>query len=299
MFKKIVIGYDGSDQARDALALGRLMADVTGAELIAAGVWEQLGDLPRIAFGRWQEYAREQARDVAAKAGDDVRAEAVESTSPARGLHDLAEDEDADLIVVGSSHRGRVGKALAGTVGVSLPHGSPCPVAVAPSGFRDAEPRLDVIGVGYDGEAEADLALAGAVELARANGASLRILTVARPPESGFEGKGYIQAGREELAKAIWEQMQSALDRAVASVPAEVETSGVLITDSYEVLGDQDGIDLMMLGSRGYGTAERVLLGSNAARLLRSAPCPAIVFPRGAKAPTAAETSQVTAGADR
>src|SRR5919204_941948 len=38
MYRKIVVGYDDTEQAKDALALGRQLADATGAALIAAGV---------------------------------------------------------------------------------------------------------------------------------------------------------------------------------------------------------------------------------------------------------------------
>ena len=70
-----------------------------------------------------------------------------------------------------------------------------------------------------------------------------------------------------------------------------------MITDSQDP--DDEGIDLMVLGSRGYGPARRVLLGSNAARLLSAAPCPAIVFARGSSAPAEKRTNGVTAGAER
>lgn len=33
MYRKIVVGYDGSDQAKDALALGTDLSQATGAEL--------------------------------------------------------------------------------------------------------------------------------------------------------------------------------------------------------------------------------------------------------------------------
>ena len=80
-------------------------------------------------------------------------------------------------------------------------------------------------------------------------------------------------------------------------MPPDVEATGSLITDSQDP--DDEGIDLMVLGSRGYGPARRVLLGSNAARLLSAAPCPAIVFPRGTAAPVHERTNRVTAGAER
>jgi nucleotide-binding universal stress UspA family protein len=42
------------------------------------------------------------------------------------------------------------------------------------------------------------------------------------------------------------------------------------------------GIDLLVLGSRGYGPALRTMLGSATSELMRSAPCPLLVFPRAA-----------------
>ena len=38
MYRKIIVGYDGSEQAKDALALGKDLSETTGAELCVAGV---------------------------------------------------------------------------------------------------------------------------------------------------------------------------------------------------------------------------------------------------------------------
>ena len=40
MYRKILVGYDDSDQAKDALALGKQLAEATGAELVVAGVFQ-------------------------------------------------------------------------------------------------------------------------------------------------------------------------------------------------------------------------------------------------------------------
>jgi len=39
MYAKIIVGYNDSDEARDALALGKLIAKTTGARLIVTGVF--------------------------------------------------------------------------------------------------------------------------------------------------------------------------------------------------------------------------------------------------------------------
>jgi nucleotide-binding universal stress UspA family protein len=38
VYRKIVIGWDGSEQSRDALALGRRLVGDTGAKLVVANV---------------------------------------------------------------------------------------------------------------------------------------------------------------------------------------------------------------------------------------------------------------------
>jgi nucleotide-binding universal stress UspA family protein len=43
------------------------------------------------------------------------------------------------------------------------------------------------------------------------------------------------------------------------------------------------GIDLLVLGSRGYGAVLRTWLGSVTAELVRSAPCPLLLVPRDAR----------------
>lgn len=185
MYRRIVVGYDGSPESDDALALGQMVAATTGGELVVAGVFE---------FDPWipfdprspgvdadlQAMEADRCRQIE-QAAASVRgaAEALASSSPARGLHELAEQRNADLIVVGSSGRARANHVLAGrSVGQRLLHGAPCAVAIAPLDFRErAEPRLRVVAVAFDGSAEAGAALAAAVSLAQANGAGLRVQT--------------------------------------------------------------------------------------------------------------------------
>lgn len=291
MYRKILVGIDGSDQGRDALAFAGLMASRTGAELIAANVHPSLGSIPAPSDPNWASEMREYSgrlldETIAGVRADDERLRriSVESSSPARGLNDLAELEEADLLVVGSSHRGKIGRALAGTVGVKLLHGSPCAVAIAPAGFRDTDDaRLGEIAVGYDGEPEAKRALTTAIDLARSVGADLRIISVARAADVGFETRGFSYPGTAQLDNAIADEMRVVLDQALERVPEDIQASGTLVTDRHESLADQEGIDLVVVGSRGYGALRRVLLGSVSGELVRVSPYPVIVVPRGAK----------------
>ena len=140
---------------------------------------------------------------------------------------------------------------------------------------------------------ESEAALTRAV--ARTAGASLRVLTVVEPVEIPLGAEGNSFAGVGELARAREELMRSHLDRGLALVPDDIEVSGELATPGMPTLADQEDVDVLIVGSRGYGPIRRLLLGSVSTRLVRSAPCPLIVYPRGAE--RGGEESHTIAGA--
>ena len=187
---------------------------------------------------------------------------AVVARSAAQGLFELATDEHADLLVVGSSHRAGLGAVAAGSVGRALLQGAPRAVAVTPRGYRDGDTdRLRVIGVGYDGMPESEAALDGGAP----GGAAKR------------RGPGLARAERSRSDAGATAGCGRALPRELRALPV------VLTGDPVRALIDEaaKGVDLLVVGSRGFGPLMRVMLGSVADQLMRSAPCPVLVFPRG------------------
>src|ERR1017187_2650858 len=53
-----------------------------------------------------------------------------------RALHELAEHQHVDLLVVGSCHRGSIGRVLVGNDALATLNGAPCAVAIAPAGYE-------------------------------------------------------------------------------------------------------------------------------------------------------------------
>ena len=293
MYRKIIAGYDGRPSSEDALALAKAIAEITGAELTAAGVFlaDPFWGGPDPHFQELEAETREQIESAAKAAG----AEALTrpSSSTARGLHDLAEESGADLVVVGSASSGKVGQVLAGNVALSLLHGSPCAVAVAPKGYAEqASHAVEEVTVGYDGSPESRAAVNDALDFARSADASVKVVAVVEPPPVTY-GKGGNQ-GRPELAKEIEKIMRSRLDDLLAELPDDVHVDGVLVTgDPAHALAEvalEDG-GVVFAGSRGYGPLRRVLLGSVSRELVSSAPCTVIVHPRSAEAEAPAMAS--------
>ena len=293
MYRKIIAGYDGRPSSEDALALAKAIAAITGAELTAAGVFLAdpfLGG-PDPHFQVPEAEIREQIESAAKAAGAEPLTRPSSSTP--RGLHDLAEERGADLIVVGSASAGKVGRVLAGNVALSLLHGSPCAVAVAPKGYAEQSSHtVKEVTVGYDGSPESRAAVNDALEFARSANASVKVVAVAEPPGISY-GKGAGQ-GRRELTHEIEKIMRSRLDELLAELPDDVHVDGVFATgDPAETLAEvavEDG-GVLFAGSRGYGPLRRVLLGSVSRELMRSAPCTVIVHPRSAEAEAPAMAS--------
>jgi nucleotide-binding universal stress UspA family protein len=187
---------------------------------------------------------------------------------------DAAHSEHADLIVMGSAHDA-----------TRLLHGSPIPVAVAPAGFADGpEDRLRVIGVGFDGQPESRAALRAAETLALEHDATMRVYAVVLANNwstSRIEPTPdeYRQLMRDSLGEQLREEVETLESgtRAAASV---------VRGDPVEELTQRtrEGLDLLVVGSRGYGPLRRVVFGSVSSRLVETAECPVLVLPRRASA---------------
>jgi nucleotide-binding universal stress UspA family protein len=205
----------------------------------------------------------------------------VACNSVPRGLQQVADAESALAIVVGSSHRGPVGRIAPGSVGERLLHGASCPVAVAPRGYSSqAFAGIQRVGVGYTAGPEAGEALTAAVGLAARTGAALRLLSVVEPPPVAVAlplgwGFGELEATeRADLTRRI--------ERAIEDVAAPVEISGEVV-DGYaddELARLSREVDLLICGSRGHGRIGSVMLGNASTGVLRKAHCPVLVVPR-------------------
>jgi nucleotide-binding universal stress UspA family protein len=286
----IVIGFDGSDSGEDALALGVLLCRATGAVPVVATVYPEAYPIgPGRVDAEWVAFMREQSEELlrcARRVLGDVDADyrTVSATSESRGLHELAEQEQAEAVVVGSTHRGPLGRTATGSTGDRLLQGSGCPVAVAPRGLREQPPSsLRTIAVAFVATPEAHRALDYAATLAQRSGARLRLLSVVPPRAEVFAPLAGRDTEEAFVARAR-EVFRGALDEALAGLGDRVEATAELLEgDVVDALAtvDRRDADLLVCGSRGYGPLRRVLLGGVSSRLLRRAACPLLVVPRG------------------
>jgi nucleotide-binding universal stress UspA family protein len=284
MFSTIVIGFDASAQALDALALGRALAREE-TELVVCCVHPPEIPVDRVDEDSPAAQASLRLNEARDRLGGRARTrfEVRGSFSAAAGLHEEAERSDADLLVVGSSHRGAIGRVLPGSVTRQVLHAAPCPVAVAPAGLRDGTPALRRVGVAFDGAPEAVRALAAGARIAAEHGAQLTLLTVVAPVavSAGWGGAWVDPGAGEAMREAADEQGRAAI-AALDGVRAELEVIDGL--PGRELVLASTRLDLLVLGSRGYGPVRRVLLGTVSGHVAEAAACPVLVLTRGADA---------------
>ncbi len=89
-----------------------------------------------------------------------------QSTSVPTGLTDLAAAQQADLVVVGSSSSGLLGRVALGSVTDRLVHTAAVPVAIAPRGYPMRPGPIDRLTAAYGGAADAVGLVATSAELA-------------------------------------------------------------------------------------------------------------------------------------
>lgn len=283
MLNAIAVGYDGSAGSADALALGTALSDVTGHGLALVHV------RPPHAIGEPHRERVLQARAAATLASaplaDAIERAVVCDTSVWSGLQRFATVEQVAMIVVGSPEYASHGHIDTGPVTAHLLHGAPCAVALAPRGHATRPQRtFERILVAYTASDEGRAALRAAAELGRACGATVRVVSiVGAVPSWTTEVSDY--------ADAVRTSVQDDLDRALRALASTVDVEGlVLAGDPVALLLEQAHAwaDLLIAGSRGYGSARRVLLGSVSTGLLTGAQLPVLITPRGAVAELAA-----------
>jgi len=283
---KIIVGVDESPGSADAIALASSLAGMTGAALMLVNVFPYDTHPSRAINADFEAFLRQDSHELLerlrrAQGDETIEVQAVANPSAAHGLHALAEQVDAGLIVVGSTHTGRAGRVLPGSTAERLLHGSPCPVAVAPKHHADRPPsEAAIVGCGYDGSESAHNALDTAHRIAAAGGARLRVIRAFRPlaydvpPQQGVPMGGI--SYNDKLRDRAFEELEATAARVEGEPFFAVGNASDILVEASEEL------DLLVLGSRGYGPLHSVLVGGVAGRVVREAACPVLVLPRRA-----------------
>ena len=286
---RIAVGVDGFREGEDAAALGKALAEVTGADLLLVTVHSEPLILPPVGVN-WTSL-RQEAQEMLHKArtalAPGARTAVETDVSVPRALHRVVIRERRDLLVMGSSRGAPEGRVRIGKRTRQLLCNFECPLAIAPRGYRaKAKTGFSRIGVGYDGGEESQAALALAATVAAGAGAELDICAVVddrTPPlnRGRFVHGSSDRSHWEDAVQAEIERRRSEAEAAAVANRAargKVEIRRGRPADALLELSTE--VDLLVIGSRRWGPVARLLLGTTGEALLHDAVCPVLVVPR-------------------
>jgi nucleotide-binding universal stress UspA family protein len=282
---RIAAGIDGFPEGRDAAALGRLLAEATGAELMLVAVHSAalLPVGPELSFRSARQEAQRILRDVRQSDAPDSRTTIATDFSVPRALLRVIRRHHCGLLTVGSTREGPHGRVEIGNRTRQLLGQFKCALAVAPRGLHADPPRLRRIGVGYDGGPEADAALALAASIAVGARAQVTVQTVVddRPPPFAWSGLSAILSAQWD--EVIEDEMKQMHERAAAATRATGMHVDVAVTrgrPSDALMELSKTVDLLVIGSRRWGPTRRLLLGSTGEALMHGSTCAVLAVPR-------------------
>ncbi len=251
MYTNVIVGVDGEQGGRDAAALAAVLASrgaVLSLVYVSTAPNAELDD----------EFADEDALARVLHVelelcGGDAHLARVTALSIAAGLADVAHQREADLIVLGASHRHGLTRLFAADHVISVIHETPCTVAVAPAGFAQAPRPLARIGVAYDGSPEGEVALAHAGLLAAEHRSDLI---------AGHAGGPQLESEDREVTPLAFDGGGDGDGDGLQVQNIEGPPRKAL--DEFS-----RGVDLLVCGSRRNGPVRRIILGSTSESLAR------------------------------
>ncbi|MBV9050347.1 MAG: universal stress protein [Solirubrobacterales bacterium] len=288
MFEKLLVGVDGRQGGHDAIALARLLA-APGAAVTFGHVYDlptAVGRAAALALPSEVEAAEQLLDREAALADLLAEPAAIQDSSVGRGLHRLAEQRGAELLVVGSCHRGMLGRVFLGDDTSRALNGAPCAVAIAPRGYAvSGSHPFERIGVGCDVSPETVTALQVARALGARHGSTIRALSVV-----SLQSIPYGELIPEQWPKIAGPMLLDELHR--LSRLEGVEGDATYGDPGEELAAFSAELDLLVVGSRSYGRIGRLFRGSTSNYLTRRSRCPLLVLPRSASRQTGARVSE-------
>lgn len=278
----IVVGVDESSGAAEALRWAAHESQLRSWPLTAVLCW---GYLDQHAATRERTfdpaYTSNDARAALDTIVDQVLGEGADAVArctvndlPVRGL--LESSAGAGLLVLGARGLGVLRRLLLGSVSHACLHHAEVPVAIVRT--RPSRPTApDRVVVGIDGSDTSQRALGWALDEGRLRQASVEVVHAWTPPLLSTPSLVDSHGLFEEPARRL---VEAALQRAdVSGLPVPVRTTIRTGSGGSVLVEAAKHADLVVVGSRGLGGFNDLLLGSVSYQVTHHASCPVVVIP--------------------
>jgi nucleotide-binding universal stress UspA family protein len=287
---RVLLASDGSSDAMQAAQWLAASGIPKGASILILSVMAPPGDslLPAPVVDRLREEGRSVAEHTRAAVGPnwtDVAVRVAEGDAREEIMR-MAEDWDADLVVLGSRGLGRVQGFLLGTVSLAVARHCTRPVLVVKGRTR----ALGSAVVALDGSEDALNALRLFARWPNLADLTVHLVGVIEPLPFPRAAPRIIQAELRAAAATAEGERRDALTQAFAAarpvLPSGKITETLVSGDpAGQVLriANENTVDLIVLGARGLGPAQRLVLGSVSEAVLHDAQCAVLIAKRAGR----------------
>jgi len=252
-YQSIVVGTDGSETARVAEHVAVRLAAASGARLIAVSAYR---DEP----GKHRAVASVDAARARAESGHVPADIELIRAEPAKGITEVADRTDADLIVVGDVGMGGPHRFRLGGIPDEVSHSMPCDLLIVRTSKseRAAEPgTYGRVLIATDGSGTADHAARVGSEFASLMGAAVSLVTV----------------GDEAMGRIVLRDAAERLGTTDSPMHVLSGDPGERIVE----VAESEGHDLVVVGNKGMAGALRFVMGTVPNKVSHLAPCDVLI----------------------
>lgn len=278
-YKKILVAFDASASSRNALIEAfRLASDEKCWITVVSVAPAYQGDLDLIAVRDVAAALRKPCEDAlreAERMAEQERAlikTVCDEGEPHSRIVDLADAENADIIVMGRRGKRDVDRMMVGSITARVIGHSSRDVLVVP---EDGTVGWKKILVSTDGSKYSTAATDRAIAFAASYGGELLVLSVVDVP-----AEFYAEAPKavEDLIRQAKQYVRDVQDRAAAAgVEAETFIAEGEAFEAIVKLAREQGVNMIVMGSHGRTGIRRLLMGSVTEKVIGHAPCSVLV----------------------
>jgi len=292
--RRLLFPTDFSDTAEHALEHALGIAKRFEARIIILHVRTLFADDPNqpeyqlLDQGKYEAYVEERLAELTKEVGESDRVDTVvlRNLSAASGILGFIEEEEIDMVVMGTHGRSALSRFFLGSVAEKVVRHAQCPVMTVGHGKSEYRSRPDYrkILAAFDFSEISKDAICQGLQFAEAFGAEMEVLYVVEqvipPPLDEIWKVSVAREVPEVLASARESLNQSLGEDELGHLKFEVrvgDADGKAEAEIVSYARDND-FDLVVMGTHGLSGIDHALLGSTTERVVRTAPCPVLTF---------------------
>jgi len=285
--ERILVGVDGSKSALAACRAATLIAKAAHAKIMLLYVPlspAATSPGPSGATLRHEVWERI-LQEAAATIGDNTLVLETrvlpERTSVVKAITTYAEEDDVDLIVLGTRGLGGFSRLRLGSVSSGVATHAKMPVLVVRSAKSGQVTPLKSFVVATDGSTNSKNAVLGAAQFSKLMGATLKVLHILYIPEIAYAANvpvpiAEIEEGARSRGEKVLEEAASLAEVAGTKATCEMR-KGVSPAQGIVDYAEASKADLIILGARGLGGFKKLLMGSVSNSVLHYSGCSVLV----------------------